>query len=123
MDLLSDGCWVKSVCYVFSPVATHGHVCYCDLMYVRQQPRERVHHFWARFLLVKNKIKDCHDEDAISVFHNNCTDEGILNALNRRRVLHFADLARIVQKYCAMESAWKTQVAFWDPLALTKPFV
>ena len=53
----------------------------CDLMYVRQQPREIVHHFWARFLLVKNKIKDCRDEDAISVFRNNCTDEGILNAI------------------------------------------
>ena len=68
----------------------------CDLMYVRQQPLETVHHFWARFLLVKNEIKDCCDDEAISVFGNNCTDEGILNALNRRRVLHFADLAHIV---------------------------
>ena len=38
-----------------------------------------VHHFWARFLLVKDKVKDCRDEDAISAFRNNCTDEGILN--------------------------------------------
>ena len=86
-------------------------------MYVRQQPRETVHHFWARFLLVKNKIKDCHDDDAISVFHNNCTNEGIINALNRRRFMHFADLARIVQKYCTMESVWKTQTTRWEPQA------
>ena len=46
-----------------------------DLTYIRQQSQETVHHFWARFLLVKDKIKDCHDEDAISVFSNNCTDE------------------------------------------------
>ena len=77
----------------------------CDLMYVRQQSQETVHHFWARFLLVKDKIKNYRDEDAISLFCNNCMDEGILNAINRRRVLHFADLATIVQKYCAMESA------------------
>ena len=79
----------------------------CDLMYLRQQPQEIVHHFWARFLLDKDKIKDCCNDDAISMFCHNCTDEGILNALNRRRVLHFADLAHIVQKYYAMESAWK----------------
>ena len=42
-----------------------------DLMYIRQQSQETVHHFWARFLLVKDKIKDCRDEDAISVFCNN----------------------------------------------------
>jgi hypothetical protein len=76
-----------------------------DLMYVRQQSQETVHHFWARFLLVKDKIEDCRDKDAISAFCNNCTDEGILNAINLRNVSHFADLATIVQKYCAMESA------------------
>ena len=86
-----------------------------DLMYIRQQSQETVHHFWARFLLVKDRIKDCRDEDTISVFCNNCTDERILNAINRRSVLHFADLATIVQMYCAMESAWKTQVAPWKP--------
>ena len=68
----------------------------CDLMYVHQLPEETVHHFWARFLLVKNKINDCYDDDAVSVFCRHCTDEGILNALNRRRILHFADLAYIV---------------------------
>ena len=78
-----------------------------DLTYIRQQAQEAVHHFWARFLLVKDKIEDCRDEDAISVFCNNCTDEGILNAINRRRILQFADLATIVQKYCAKESGWK----------------
>ena len=90
-------------------------------MYVRQQPRETVHHFWARFLLVKNKIKDCYDDDAVSVFCHNCTGEGILNALNRHRILHFADLAHIVQKYCAMESAWKAQIARWDSPAFKPP--
>ena len=84
-------------------------------MYVRQQPQETVHHFWARFLLVKNKIKDCCDDDVVSVFCLNCTDEGILSALSYHRILHFADLAHIVQKYCAMESAWKAQTARWEP--------
>ena len=48
-------------------------------------------------------------------------DEGILNALNRHHILHFADLAHIVQKYCAMESAWKAQTARWDPPAFKQP--
>ena len=39
-----------------------------DLTYIRQLSEETVHHFWARFLLVKDKIKDCRDEDAISLF-------------------------------------------------------
>ena len=34
----------------------------CHLMYIRQQPQETVHHFGARFLLVKNKIKDFCDD-------------------------------------------------------------
>ena len=74
-----------------------------------------VHHFWARFLLVKNKVKDCRDEDVIAAFHNNYADEGILNAINRRRIVKFTDLATIVQKYSVMESAWKTQAARWEP--------
>ena len=74
-----------------------------------------VHHFWARFLLVKNKVKDCRDEDAIAAFCNNCANEGILYAINRRRIQKFADLATIIQKYSAMESAWKTQAARWEP--------
>ena len=68
-----------------------------------------------------NKVKDCREEDAISFFCKNCTDRGILNAISHRDIAHFADLAAIVQKYCAMESAWKTQTKFWDPPALTKP--
>ena len=92
-----------------------------DLSHIRQEPHETVHHYWARFLLVMNKVKDCREEDAISFFCNNCTDKGILNAISRRDIAHFADLAAIVRKYCAMESAWKTQ--FWDPPALTKPLV
>ena len=46
-----------------------------DLTHIRQQSQETVHNFWARFLLVKDKIKDCRDEDAISLFCKNCTDE------------------------------------------------
>ena len=94
-----------------------------DLSHIRQEPQETVHHFWARFLLVMIKVKDCHEEDAISFFCKNCTDKGILNAISRRDIAHFADLAAIVQKYCVMESAWKTQTKFWDPPALTKPLV
>ena len=100
---------------------THPHIS--DLSHIRQEPQETVHHFWARFLLVMNKVKDCREEDAISFFCKNCTDKGILNAISRRDIAHFADLAAIVQKYCAMESAWKTQTKFWDPMALTKPLV
>lgn len=70
---------------------------------------------------VSDWVKDCREEDAISFFCNNCTDKGILNAISRRDISHFTDLAAIVRKYCAMESAWKTQTKFWDNLALTKP--
>ena len=70
-----------------------------------------------------NKVKDCREEDAISFFCNNCRNKGILNAISRRDIAHFADLAAIVQQYCAMESACKTQAKFWDPPALTKPLV
>ena len=98
---------------------THPYIS--DLSQIRQEPEETVHHYWARFLLVMNRIKDCREEDAILLFCNNCTDKGILNAISRRDIIHFADLAVIVQKYCAMESAWKTQTKFWDPPALIKP--
>ena len=76
-----------------------------DLSHIRQEPQETVHHYWARFLLVMSKVKDCREEDAISFFCKNCTDKGILNAISRRDIAHFADLAAIVQKYCVMESA------------------
>ena len=56
--------------------------------------------------------------DAISIFCSNCTDEGILNAISRHDITRFADLASIVQKYCVMESAWKTEIKFWDNPAL-----
>ena len=92
-------------------------------MSIKQQSQETVHHFWARFLLVKDKVKDRRDEDAISAFCNNCTNEGILNAINRRRILHFADLATIVQKYSAMESTWRDQAACWEPSVPTQPLV
>ncbi len=86
----------------------------CDLSLIRQEPAETVHHYWARFLLVMDRIKDCREENAISIFCNNCTDKGILNAVSRREITRFADLASIVRKYCAMESAWKTETKFWD---------
>ena len=50
-----------------------------DLSNIRQEPQETVHHYWARFLLAMNKVKDCREEDAILFFCNNCTDKGILN--------------------------------------------
>ena len=64
---------------------THPNIS--ALMSIQQQSQETVHHFWARFLLVKNKIKDCRDEEAISVFRNNCKDKGILNIINHHRIL------------------------------------
>ena len=69
-----------------------------DLSHIRQEPQETVHHYWARFLLVMNKVKDCREEDAISFFCKNCTDRGIINAISRRDIAHFADLAAIVRK-------------------------
>ena len=88
---------------------TRTHPDSSDLSHIKQQPQETVHHFWARFLLVMSKVKDCRKEDAISFFCKNCMDKGILNAISHRNISHFADLAAIVQKYCAMESTWKTQ--------------
>ena len=67
-----------------------------DLSQIQQEPRESVHYYWARFLLVMNRIKDCHEGDAISFFCNNCTDIGILNAISRREITCFADLTSIV---------------------------
>ena len=93
-----------------------------NIQQIRQEPQETVHHYWVRFLLVLNRVKDCREEDAISLFCKNCTDKGILNAISHCEIVHFADLAAIVQKYCVMESAWKTQTNFWDNPALTKPF-
>ena len=67
-----------------------------DLSKIRQEPDETVHHYWARFLLVKNRLRDCREEDAISIFCNNCTNKGILNAISRREIKRFADLTSIV---------------------------
>ena len=83
-----------------------------DLSQIRQEPTETVHHYWARFLLVMNRIEDCREEDAISFFCNNCTDIGILNTISRREITCFADLASIVRKYCATESVRKTEIKF-----------
>ena len=62
-----------------------------DLSHIRNEPQETIHHFRARFLLVMNKVKDCREEDAISSFCKNYTDKGILNAISRRDIAHFAD--------------------------------
>ena len=67
-----------------------------DLSQIWQEPAETVHHYWARFLLVMNKIEDCREGDAISFFCNNCTDIGILNAISRRKITRFTDLTSIV---------------------------
>ena len=68
---------------------THPNIS--TLKSIQQQSQKTVDHFLAKFLLVKDKIKDCRDEEAISVFRDNCRDEGILNAINHRRILHFDD--------------------------------
>ena len=46
-----------------------------------------------------------------------------MNAISRREVTRFADLATIVQKYCVMDSAWKTETRFWDNPALNTTLV
>jgi hypothetical protein len=80
-----------------------------------------VHHYWARFLLVKNKIIDCHDEEIIESFRFICRDAGILNALARRRVQSFAELSDMVRKYCAMESTWRLQQMRREPVPAPRP--
>ena len=80
----------------FSDLIPPTHLNIRDLSKIRQEPEETVHHYWARFLLVMNRIKDCREEYAISYFCNNCTDKGILNAISRRDITRFADLASIV---------------------------
>ena len=72
------------------------HLDISDLSHIRQELQETVHRYWARFLLVMSKVKDCREEDAISFFCKNCTDRGILNAISHHDIAHFADLAAIV---------------------------
>ena len=73
---------------------THPNIS--DLSQIRQEPAETVHHYCARFLLVMDRIKDCREENAISIFCSNCTDKGILSAVSRREITLFTDLASIV---------------------------
>ena len=68
-----------------------------------------VHHFWTRFLLVKDRMMDCCDQEIIATFQYNCRDRGILNTLARRHVQNFTEILDLVHKYCTMESAWKAQ--------------
>jgi len=78
----------------YSNLPTHPDLS--NLSHIRQEPQEIVHHYWARFLLVINKAKDCREEDVVSLFCKNCTNKGLLNAMSRRDIVHFADLATIV---------------------------
>ena len=82
--------------------ANNTHPSLSRLSHIRKEPQETVHRYWARFLLVLNKVKDCREEDVVSLFCKNCTNKGILNAISRRDIVHFADLATIVQKHCAI---------------------
>jgi len=84
--------------------AKNTHLDLNRLSLIRQEPQETIHRYWARFLLALNKVKDCREEDVVSLFGKNCTDKVLLNAISRCDVVHFADLAIIVQKYYAMES-------------------
>ena len=86
-------------------LATPIHPYLNPLSDIRQEPQETLNRYWARFLLVLNKVKDCRDEDAVSLFRKNCTNKGILNAISHRDIAHFADLATIIEKYCVMERA------------------
>ena len=79
-----------------SDLTTPTHPGLCHLSHIKQEPQETVHRYWARFLLVINKVKDCREEDAISLFCKKCTKKWILNATSRRDIVHFADLAAIV---------------------------
>ena len=63
---------------------------------IRQEPLETVHRYWARFLLVLNKVKDCREENIVLLFCKNCTDKGLLNAISRHDIVRVADLAIIV---------------------------
>ena len=45
-----------------------AHPNISDLSQIRQEPDETVHRYWARFLLVMNRIKDCREKSAISIF-------------------------------------------------------
>ena len=58
-----------------------GNLDISDLMYVKQLPNEKVHHYWASFLLVENRMAPCCDKEIIKAFQFNCKDEGLLNAL------------------------------------------
>ena len=39
-----------------------------DLSHIRQEPQEIIHHYWARFLLVMSKVKDCREEEQFHSF-------------------------------------------------------
>jgi hypothetical protein len=112
-------------------IPTHPHVEYSpsnsgepsiwELAYIKQQPGETVHNFWAKFLLVKDRMMDCCDQEIIATFRHNCRDEGILNTLARRHVQNFTELSDPIRKYCAMESAWKAQQMRVESIHVEEP--
>ena len=51
----------------------------------------------------------CCDKEIIKAFQFNCKDEGLVNALARRRIQSFTELPDMVRKYCAMENTWRVQ--------------
>ena len=61
--------------------ATTTHPDLNRLSHISQEPQETMHRYWARFLLVLNEVKDCREEDVVSLFCKNCTNKGILNAI------------------------------------------
>ena len=92
-----------------------------DLSRIRQEPAETIHHYWARFLLVMDRIKDCREESAISIFCNNCTDKGIMNAISHREITRFADLASIVQSTVRWRAPGKPKPNFGTIRLRTQP--
>lgn len=70
---------------------------------------ESMHHFWARFLLDKDRAEGHGEQEMINAFRHNCHGECILNALARRRIQTFTELSSLVLKYSALERTWQIQ--------------
>ena len=76
-----------------------------DLALVNQRRDETVRQFWARFLLTKNNILDCTDQEALVAFDLNVHDERARREFFRRRPRMFAELSDPVTNYCTIEDA------------------
>ena len=66
-------------------------------------------------------MKGVNDLEMIAPFQWNCHDKGILNTLARRRVQNFSELTYLMEKYCAMESMWKEQQFYIEPVHTEQP--